>query len=524
MVNDSQRGRKIPMEEAINSIGFGKAQMKLAAITGFFVAADAMEMMMLSFLGPAVKCEWNVDNAKLSLLTTVVFFGMLFGTYFWGILADRYGRWKALCYDCAFVFVFSIFSAVSPNYGTILFARAMVGFGLGGFGVSWTYFFEFIPTIDRGRWASIMMGWWSLGTVLEAALAWAIIPTLGWRWLLVISAAPLLLVFVAIQFIPESPRFYLISGQMEKATEVLEEVAQQNGCHLPEGQIKPLDDMIKPSPLEVMKIILFNPSWQRLTMCLWTLWFANGFCYYGLVLMTTMLTYHDKGNVCDNNEIFTNSDYTAVFIATAAELPGLALSFSIVDRIGRKLSQALLFGGTAVFIFVLMPLDGQTQADVAVLFFARMLITGSFTITYLYTPEVYPTDIRGTAFGYANAFARIGGMLCPFAAQDLFLGVGAWAAELLLAVMAVAATVASLYLPIETSGREMQDNLNEGSMVMKKMKSGALLNVNSEPLNPNSNAIYEEAEEGKGSQNVIGDNENALQLDSDGLAVEQNLH
>jgi len=70
----------------------------------------------------------------------------------------------------------------------------------------------------------------------------------------------------------------------------------------------------------------------------------------------------------------------------------------------------------------------------------------------------------------------------------------------------------------------MQDNLNEGSMVMKKMKSGALLNVNSEPLNPNSNAIYEEAEEGKGSQNVIGDNENALQLDSDGLAVEQNLH
>eukprot|EP00466_Bigelowiella_natans_P015909 jgi/Bigna1/67844/fgenesh1_pg.4_\ len=493
-----------------------------------------MEMMMLSFLGPAVKCEWNVDNAKLSLLTTVVFFGMLFGTYFWGILADRYGRWKALCYDCAFVFVFSIFSAVSPNYGTILFARAMVGFGLGGFGVSWTYFFEFIPTTDRGRWASIMMGWWSLGTVLEAALAWAIIPTLGWRWLLVISAAPLLLVFVAIQFIPESPRFYLISGQMEKATEVLEEVAQQNGCHLPEGQIKPLDDMIKPSPLEVMKIILFNPSWQRLTMR------KAASLFYGLVLMTTMLTYHDKGNVCDNNEIFTNSDYTAVFIATAAELPGLALSFSIVDRIGRKLSQALLFGGTAVFIIVLMPLDGQTQADVAVLFFARMLITGSFTITYLYTPEVYPTDIRGTAFGYANAFARIGGMLCPFAAQDLFLGVGAWAAELLLAVMAVAATrdagvtilinnkVQKLHVVpnAETTGfsTTLKDNLNEGSMVMKKMKSGALLNVNSEPLNPNSNAIYEEAEEGKGSQNVIGDNENALQLDSDGLAVEQNLH
>jgi len=140
------------MEDGINGAGFGRAQFKLIAITGFFQAADAMEMMMLSFLGPAVQCEWDLTSTQVSALTTVVFVGMLFGTYFWGILADRYGRWNILFIDCIFVCVFAIVSALSQSYGMLVACRGLVGFGLGGFGVTWTYFFEFIPTSHRGRY------------------------------------------------------------------------------------------------------------------------------------------------------------------------------------------------------------------------------------------------------------------------------------------------------------------------------------------------------------------------------------
>jgi len=216
----------------------------------------------------------------------------------------------------------------------------------------------------------------------------------------------------------------------------------------------------------VLKVILCAEKWTRLTWNLWNLWFANAFCYYGLVLMTTVLTYHRDDNICDEDKLLTDADYTNVLVSTAAELPGLFLSLLVVDRLGRKLSQAFLFAGTGIFILLLVPLNGETLADVVVLFFARMLITGAFTVTFLYTPEVYPTNIRGTAFGYANAFARFGGMVSPFVAQDLILNGHARAAELIFAAMCGLATISSIRLPIETAGRQLQDEFNKGGMEM----------------------------------------------------------
>jgi len=86
-----------------------------------------------------------------------------------------------------------------------------------------------------------MMVWWSVGTVLEAGLAWLILPTLGWRWLLVISALPLLLVLLGLLLLPESPRYLLSAGKADRALEILREIARENGNFLPEGTLKPLE-------------------------------------------------------------------------------------------------------------------------------------------------------------------------------------------------------------------------------------------------------------------------------------------
>lgn len=60
-----------------------------------------------------------------------------------------------------------------------------------------------------------------------------------------------------------------------------------------------------------------------------------------------------------------------------------------------------------------------TLVRTAFLFVARAAIMGAFSVTYLYTPELYPTRFRATAFGIANSFARVGGMVCPFVGQAL---------------------------------------------------------------------------------------------------------
>lgn len=80
------------VDDAILKMGFGKLQYLVLGYAGMGWIAEAMEMMILSFVGPAVKSSWKLSAAQESLITTVVFAGMLLGAYSWGFVSDKYGR------------------------------------------------------------------------------------------------------------------------------------------------------------------------------------------------------------------------------------------------------------------------------------------------------------------------------------------------------------------------------------------------------------------------------------------------
>lgn len=79
-------------EEAIYAIGFGKFQGFILVYAGLGWISEAMEMMLLSIVGVSIQSEWGLSPGEESLLTSVVFAGMLVGAYFWGIMSDAYGR------------------------------------------------------------------------------------------------------------------------------------------------------------------------------------------------------------------------------------------------------------------------------------------------------------------------------------------------------------------------------------------------------------------------------------------------
>ena len=54
--------------------------------------ADAMEMMILSILAPALHCDWLLNEWQKASITTVVFMGMMLSGAIWGKLCDMYGR------------------------------------------------------------------------------------------------------------------------------------------------------------------------------------------------------------------------------------------------------------------------------------------------------------------------------------------------------------------------------------------------------------------------------------------------
>lgn len=80
------------VDEALNNLGFGYYQVFVFIYAGMGWISEAMEMMLLSFVGPAVQSAWGLSSHKQSLLTSIVFAGMLVGAYSWGIVSDTFGR------------------------------------------------------------------------------------------------------------------------------------------------------------------------------------------------------------------------------------------------------------------------------------------------------------------------------------------------------------------------------------------------------------------------------------------------
>ena len=151
---------KRTVDQLFDIVGFGPFQYFLIVVGGCALVGDATEMMLLSMLGPIVHCFFNVNDPELeALLTTVVFVGMSLGGVVFGALADRKGRRVGLFATALLCSVGGVLSAVAPTFGFLVFFRFLVGVGLGGVAVAFTYVMEFIPNAHRGFIGTFIQGW-----------------------------------------------------------------------------------------------------------------------------------------------------------------------------------------------------------------------------------------------------------------------------------------------------------------------------------------------------------------------------
>jgi hypothetical protein len=83
-------------------------------------------------------------------------------------------------------------------------------------------------------------GFWTIGTVVQAALAYALLNGKGWRILVLVSTTPYVLLLVLLPFVPESPRYLLVKGRVDAAQQVLKKIMRVCGRELPQGTLQPL--------------------------------------------------------------------------------------------------------------------------------------------------------------------------------------------------------------------------------------------------------------------------------------------
>ncbi len=160
--------------------------------------------------------------------------GTVIGSLLFGKPADRYGRRAILKVLGVLYFVSAVGSAWA--WGAISFSifRFIGGLAVGGASViSPMYIAEISPARVRGRLVAITQFNIVLGILLAYLSNWGIsILNLGgveWRWMFGVEAFPAAAFFVALYFIPRSPRWLMAQNIPDEARSVLEIVGTDTG-------------------------------------------------------------------------------------------------------------------------------------------------------------------------------------------------------------------------------------------------------------------------------------------------------
>lgn len=328
------------VDKAVNYIGLGRFQYALLLLTGLCWTAESMEMLLLSFIKAPLQCAWAISDPRAAFITTSVGIGMLTGATFWGLLGDRYGRRIAFIASTFVTFFFGLLSSISFNYTMLVFSRGAVGFGIGGVPVSFSLLMEFLPERTRGTWGMGICAFWSLGAIFESIVAMHVVPSLGWRWLIAISSAPLGIVLFLSLWLLESPRWCMSKHDVPAALRILEHVALVNKTTLPPGRLVEVTDVpsseghvvdstednarlddigFDESKPRTALSELLRPGVRSLTTKIWFLWFVVAFVYYGLVMLQPEVIRNEntgkrcsyaasecgslQGNACKENDI-----------------------------------------------------------------------------------------------------------------------------------------------------------------------------------------------------------------------------
>uniref|UniRef100_A0A8C9DR80 SVOP like n=1 Tax=Prolemur simus TaxID=1328070 RepID=A0A8C9DR80_PROSS len=461
----AKESKTFTVEDAVETIGFGRFHIALFLIMGSTGVVEAMEIMLLAVVSPVIRCEWQLDNWQVALVTTMVFFGYMVSSILFGLLADRYGRWKILLISFLWGAYFSLLTSFAPSYIWFVFLRMMVGCGVSGHAQGLIIKTEFLPTKYRGYMLPLSQVFWLAGSLLIIGLASVVVPSIGWRWLIRVASIPGIILIVAFKFIPESARFNVSTGNTRAALATLESIARMNRSAMPEGTLA--------EPILEKRgrfADLLDAKYLRTTLQIWVIWLGISFAYYGIILASAELLERDL--VCGSKprvvetagdlesqspchcHMFTPSDYQTMIISTVGEIALNPLNMLGINFLGRRLSLSITMGCTALF-FLLLNICTSSAGLIGFLFMLRALVAANFITIYIYTAEVYPTATRALGMGTSGSLCRIGAMVAPFISQVLmsasFLG-----ALCLFSSVCVICAISAFTLPIETKGRALQ--------------------------------------------------------------------
>lgn len=390
----------------------GKMQKFLTVFLCFWVAFfEGFDLQAPGIAAKGIAETFALDQVQMGYVFSLGVFGMLFGAFFGGRVADYLGQKKVLMLSIAIFGLFMSLTAIAPSVEILYAARFFTGLGLGAA----------MPTMisvvgdeateaNRGKLNSLMYCGLPVGAIFVAGLA-ILFKDISWHTLFLIGGlTPLVLLpFMAI-ILKDKPKKIAVE---QVATEAVPSMVQ----------------------------VLFKHQQYKYTMPLWV-----GFFF---TLMINYILISWLPNLLMEQGLEKPQAFMVMLVFQVGAVIGtLALGY-LLDRLKLWQMAAIIYTGLFIALVLLFT---STSIPVLILagFMGGIFSTGGQSILYGISPIFYSGTGKVTGVGSAISLGRLGAMTGPLLTGKI-LAIGFGTTGILMAslpavaISAVAVTALSRY-------------------------------------------------------------------------------
>ena len=458
-------GQKHIMKQK-NTLGYVIFMAVVAAIGGILFGYDTA---VISGTTAIVKAQFGLSDAGEGWYVGCALIGSICGVLVAGSLSDYLGRKLTMLISAALFSISAIGCAVCGNFDSLVAYRIIGGVGIGIVSiVSPIYISEVSPAKIRGTLVSLYQLAVTVGFLLAYLMNWVIdangsLSVAGdlwtniwnsemWRGMLGSETLPALLFFSIIFFIPESPKWLIVKGKLDKASgvlakiyasdaEVKEEIATTQTSL--KGETKGAwSDLLKPG---ILLAVIAGSAIAILGQFMG----VNAVLYYGPKIFA------DAG--------FDNPMFSTVLVGVVNCVTTILAVF-IIDKVGRK---QLIYWGVSGMILCLVAIGVYFAWGAALglgngfmlTFFLAYVFCCAISISaivFVLLSEMYPNSVRGRAMSIAGFALWIGtyliGQLTP-----ILLGWSQAGTFFIFAVMCVPYMLIMWKVIPETTGKTLEE-------------------------------------------------------------------
>jgi len=473
MIRDTPRGTWVATDVPgrLDALAWSRWHQRMVLALGITWILDGLEASLVANVAPTLRHPdtLGLSATEIGIANSIYLVGQVVGALCFGHLTDRFGRKRLFLVTLAIYLGATAASGLAPSYAVFLGFRFLAGSGIGGeYSAINSAIDELVPARLRGTVDLAINGSYWVGVALGAGVTLIVLDTrifpigIGWRVAFGLGAVLGLAILVVRRHLPESPRWLLSHGYVQKAIAIVEHIEAQ--VYGPGWSARTEVTSVKVVEVQVTGAVGLRHlahtllrRYPRRTILGLSLMLAQAFLYNSIFFSYGLILERFHGVAADRVGLYIVPFAIGNFL-------GPLLLGPLFDRWGRRamipltyaLSGVLLLVTGALFVAGALNAVTQTLAWMIVFFVA----SAASRSAYLTVSELFPVELRGMAIAVFYAFATLAGASAPtlFGAivdtgdpHRLFAGYG------LAAAMMLAAAVVGRIYGVDAERRSLEE-------------------------------------------------------------------